>query len=96
MKGDTWGSGNTTRVNGQLPRDVWVISGTSEQVMSVLDFCEKSRVHLVPDVSNEQRGFISHGPKGPTSQGPLMGQKALPHKDQKALSLRGAQVQMLL
>ena len=38
--------------------------------MSVLDFCEKSRVHLVPDVSNEQRGFISHGPKGPTSQGP--------------------------
>ena len=38
--------------------------------MSVLDFCEKSRVHLVLDVSNEQRGFISHGPKGPTSQGP--------------------------
>ena len=70
MKGDTWGSGNTTRVNGQLPRDVWVISGASKQVMSVLDFCERSRVHLVPDVSNEQRGFISHGPKGPTSQGP--------------------------
>ena len=38
--------------------------------MSVLDYCEKSRVHLVPDVSNEQRGFIFHGPKGPTSQGP--------------------------
>ena len=85
MKGDTWGSGNTTRVNGQLPRDVWVINGASEQVMSVLDFCEKSRVHLVLDVSNEQRGFLS-----------LMGRKALPHKDQKALSLRGAQVQMLL
>ena len=85
MKGDTWGSGNTTRVNGQLPRDVWVISGASKQVMSVLDFCEKSRVHLVPDVSNEQRGFLS-----------LMGQKALPHKDQKALSLKAAQVQMLL
>ena len=70
MKGDTWGSGNTTFVNGQLPRDVQVISGASEQVMSVLDFCEKSCVHLVPDVSNEQRGFISHWPKGPTSQGP--------------------------
>ena len=76
--------GNTTRVNGQLPGDVWVISGASEQVMSVLDFCEKSHVHLVPDVSNEQRGSISHG------------LKALPHKGQKALSLRGAQVQMLL
>ena len=57
-------------MNGQLPGDVQVISGASEQVMSVLDFCEKSRVHLVPNVSNEQRGFISHGPKGPTSQGP--------------------------
>ena len=62
--------GNTTRVNGQLPGDVQVISGASEQVMSVLDFCEKSHVHLVPDVSNEQRGSISRGPKGPTSQGP--------------------------
>ena len=70
MKGDTWGSGNTTRVNGQLLGDVRVINGASEQVMSVLDFCEKSRVLLVPDVPNEQRGFISHGPKGPTSQGP--------------------------
>ena len=70
MKDDTWGSGNTTRVNGQLPGDVRFINGASEQVMSVLDFCEKSRVHLVPDVSNEQKGFISHGPKGPTSQGP--------------------------
>ena len=70
MEGDTWGSGNTTHVNGQLSGDVRFINGASEQVMSVLDFCEKSRVHLVPDVSNEQRGFISHGPKGPTSQGP--------------------------
>ena len=38
--------------------------------MSVLDFCEKSRVLLVLDVSNKPRGSISHGPKGPTSQGP--------------------------
>ena len=38
--------------------------------MNVFDPCEKSRGQLILEVSNEQRGFISHGPKGPASHGP--------------------------
>lgn len=59
------------------------MSGATEQVMSVLGFCEKSRAHLSPDIS------IEHGALS------LMGQKALPHKDQKALFLKGGQVPKL-
>ena len=77
-KGDTWENDNTTCVDGQLAGDVRVFSGSLEQVMSeaarqvmsVLGSCEKSRDHLRQDISIEHRGFLSHGPRGPTSQGP--------------------------
>ena len=38
--------------------------------MNVFDPCEKSHGQLILEVSNEQRGPISHGPKGPASHGP--------------------------
>ena len=37
--------------------------------MNVFDSCEESRGQLILEVSNEQRGFIPHGPKGPASHG---------------------------
>ena len=88
-KGDTWGSNNTTCVDGQLTGDIRVFSGFPEQVMSeaigkvmsVLGSCEKSRDHLRHDISIVHRG---------------MGQKALLHKAQRALFLKGAQVLKLL
>ena len=38
--------------------------------MNVFDSCEESRGQLILEVSNEQRGSIPHGPKGPASHGP--------------------------
>ena len=37
---------------------------------NVFDPCEESRGQLILEVSNEQRGSIPHGPKGPASHGP--------------------------
>ena len=69
-KGIIGEGGNITRVDGQLPGNVQAISDVSEQVMNVFDPCEKSHGQLILEVSNEQRGPISHGPKGPASHGP--------------------------
>ena len=38
--------------------------------MNVFDSCEESRGQLILEVSNERRGSIPHGPKGPASHGP--------------------------